>query len=360
MIKVLMIGLGKMDQGGTESYLMSVFRNTDHNSIQMDFLVHRPEEGCYEEEIKKAGGKIIKLPRLREHPWRYCYRLFRVIRDGRYNIVHRHSTASVMWIDLLIAMTAGVRVRIAHSHNTDWEKHFIHYMGIPILNLLATDRFACSKEAGRWMFGRAKFHIMKNGINTRRFAFNQDSRIRYRELLNIGHKTAVLNVGRLVPEKNQKWIIDLASAMKSDPDIEFFIVGDGPLREELNLTIHKKGLSNKVHLLGQREDTACIMMACDMLILPSVFEGMGIVLIEAQCTGLPCIVSDALPREADAGKCIFLKLDLMKWKQMILKMAGNVNDRSDSYQSAVRAGFEEKTTAKRVLEYYKRCLKSTS
>lgn len=359
MIKVLMISVGRMDKGGIESYLMSLLRNTDSRQIHFDYVVHSQDTGCYEKEITERGCRIYKLPRLRSHPFKYLTELMQIMKKGKYDIVHRHATASVMWADLAIAKLAGVKVRIAHSHSSSWNHVMIHKMCRPVLNYVSTARLACSKEAGTWMYGRRKFHIAKNGINIDCFRYNEHIRNEYRKKLDIKGK-AVLNTGRLVYEKNQKFIVELAKNFKKINDsIHFYIVGNGPLLPQLQLEICRGGVQDTVHLLGQRNDAAEIMMACDLMILPSKIEGMPIVLVEAQCTGLRCIASESVSHQADFGRCSFIKLDIDSWKKEILCQLQVSADRTQAWAEVQNAGYSEKTTAKKVLEYYKRCLKST-
>lgn len=350
-MRILMISVARMDRGGIESYLMSLIRQFDHKDCHVDFVVHRQESGCYENEIKGWGSNIYRLPRLRKHPFKYIRQLYQLIKNGNYDIVHRHATASVMWIDLAIAKLAGVEVRIAHSHSTSWNHKCIHKLFIPLLNYYATDRFACSNKAGEWMYGKKAFTIMKNAVNIKKFSFEKTIRDKYRKDLGIEEKKVVLHVARFTSEKNHEWVIRLISKIE-EKNIVFCFVGDGPLRDSIQEKVMELGLNDRTLFLGQRNDVNNIMMACDCFILPSLFEGLPVTVIEAQCTGLNCIVSDNVTKEVDLGMVSFLPLNESDWVNLIHKFDLDEHIRENGILNIVKNGYSTEYTSKVMLGYY--------
>lgn len=354
-MKVLMICVKKMDKGGIESYVMSLFRHFDHEKIKVDFLVHSNEDGCLEEEIESYGSKIYKLPRLARNPIKYINKLYTILKNGDYDIVHRHATASIMWIDLAVAKAAGVKVRIAHSHNTDWNHRFIHKLGIPLLNYYSTARFACSKKAGKWMYENNNFIVMNNGIDINNFIFKSGVRDQYREKMNFNGKYVVINVARCVPEKNQNWILKIVREL-NDENFLFIVVGDGILLEDLKLEIRKSELENKVILLGNRDDVNNLLMASDLFILPSLFEGLPISMIEAQATGIPCIGSSNITDEVLLSKdSKLLPLDIAMWCDALRSYKQKQFDRSLGKNIVLKNNYFIEQTARQMEDFYLGC-----
>lgn len=350
-MRVLMITVARMDKGGIESYLMSLARRFDHRKVQVDFVVHRQEKGCYEEEIAGWGSKIYKLPRLSRHPCRYMCELFRIVRGGQYDIIHRHATASVMWIDLAIAKWAGAKVRIAHSHSSSWERKWIHFLCRPLLRHYATDRFACSVLAGKWMYGSSPCLVMHNSISVEAYRFDRAVRRQIRAELQAEKEKIILHVGRLVPVKNHKWMLQLAETMKEDR-VKFYFAGDGELRSLLEEEVREKGLQERVVFLGQRSDIGGLMAAADVLLLPSQFEGFPVTLVEAQCSGLPCIASASVTEEVNLGLVEFLSFDLCRWRERILGLFCSDCAREQAYRQVEQAGYSAGKGAQVMLQYY--------
>lgn len=352
-----MIAVGKMDKGGIESYLMELYRYLVDKGIHVDFVVHRPDVGCYEEEIISNGSKVFKLPRLSRHPLKYFIQLRNVMRQGKYDIVHRHATASVMWVDLAIAKWAGIKTRIAHSHSSNWKHTFIHKVFRPLLNYYVTDRFACSNAAGEWMFGKSGFQVMNNGIDDVKFRFDEKVRNDYRKELGLTEKYVVINVARLSSEKNQQWLLDLAKQDKND-DVCYLIVGDGALRGELEEKRKNLQLEEKVLFLGAREDISALLSASDLFVLPSEFEGMPVTLVEAQCSGLRCVASSNVPQDGNFGMVEFLDLDYSLWLDKIkcYKKDAEEIDRNNAYELIIANNYSNKSTVKVMEDYYRKCI----
>lgn len=356
-MKILMIAAKKMDKGGIESYLMSLFRYLPKD-IHIDFAVHSNEIGCYDKELLENESTIYRLPRLGKNPIKYSKQLYCLIKKGNYDIVHRHATASVMWVDLAIAKYAGCNNRIAHSHNADWNHRLLHKLFIPLLNHYSTTKFACSNKAGKWMYGKKSFQVMKNGIDVNTFKFNKNIRDEYRKKYTLDSKKVILMVARMVPEKNHLWFLNVISeVIKEKKDIIFVFAGDGILLDEFKNLIDERNLNDFILVLGSRNDISNLLSMSDIFVLPSLFEGLPITLIEAQSTGLQCLVSSNVTNEVDLGLVRFMDLNVSKWKNIIISLKTlNEIERINCDSIIYKNNYSLEQTVQVMEENYRKCI----
>lgn len=292
--------IGKWRGGGVESMVMNYYQHIDRNKIQFDFIIDEDSTNIPTEEIKKLGGKIIFVPPYQK-VFKYIKTLRAVFKENNYRIVHSHiNTLSVF--PLYAAKKAGVKVRIAHSHSTTNKKEPLRNFLKNFLRLFskkyATDYFACSELAGRYQFGNKAFNqgkvtIIHNAIDIEKFKPNKKIREKIRKELNIKDSTLVIgHVGRFVKTKNHKFLIDVfAKVHEKEPDSILLLVGEGPLLPQIIDKVKKLNLENSVKFLGQRNNIEQIYQAMDIFCLPSLYEGFGLVALEAQIAGVKCICS---------------------------------------------------------------------
>lgn len=322
--------IGKWVGGGVEAVVMNYYRHIDRNKIQFDFICDEDSTNVPYEEIEKLGGRVIIVPPYQK-VFKYHKELKKILKENKYEIVHSHiNTLSVF--PLFAAKEAGVPVRIAHSHSTtnkkEWKKNIVKQILRPLAKVFATDYFACSELAGRWLFGNKAFeagkvYILNNAIDIDRFRFNEKTRDKKRKELNINKDTLVIgHIGRFVAQKNHTFLIDVFNEIvKEKDDIMLILVGQGPLKEEIQEKVKKLGLTAKVAFLGQRNDVNELYQAMDIFILPSLYEGLGMVTIEAQVSGLKCICSNEVPKAVNCtNNVLFVELDseLTNWKNAVL------------------------------------------
>ncbi len=322
-IRVLQV-VTYMGRGGLETMLMNYYRNIDRNKVQFDFLTHRDERWDYDDEIESLGGKIYHLPKLNPFSKNYLNALDKFFKEHKeYQIVHCHAY-TIGYFCLKAAKKAGIPVRIAHSHNNE-TVHDIKYLPKLFMQRMftknATDLFACSEEAGKYLFKDKPFQVLKNAIDSQNFIADVDTRNAIRKELGLKDKFVVGHVGRLHPQKNHDFLIDVFAEIKKEkPDAELILVGTGPLEEKVKSKVVEKGLSDCVHFLGNRKDMNRIYQAMDVFVFPSFFEGLGIVAIEAQAAGVPIVCSEGLPPETDITP-IYRKLLLSdgeeKWANVV-------------------------------------------
>ena len=356
-IRILHI-VQKMEAGGTQAFLMNLYRNIDRDKIQFDFLVEYEEKEFYDDEIISLGGKIyytnfrktlnvIKFKKtlsniLKEHP--------------EYKIVHIHATA-IGKICTDVAKKCGVKTIIAHTHNNSAVKDWKYYPKILLRKLYTkgpTDFFACSEDAGRYTFKNKKFTVVYNAIDIDKFLFKQEIREEFRKELNIEDKFVIGNIGRLHEQKNQSFLIDVFYEIQKRKDNAILlIVGKGPLENELKEKVSNLGIDNKVYFLGNRKDIERIYQGMDVFVLPSLFEGLGIVAIEAQVSGLPVIASTGVAKEANIANNI-RNIDLSEpidvWVEAICKT--KVNNRKSIEDIVRKSKFNIKNNVKFLQEFY--------
>lgn len=334
-IRILQV-VNSMNHAGLETMLMNYYRNIDRNRIQFDFLTHRDFVGDYDSEILEMGGHIYHAPRL--YPQNYV-KYFHFMRDffaehPEYKIVHSHID-SMSYLPLLAAKKAGVPIRIAHSHNTsiDLDYKFIlkELFRYKIVNV-ANEFCACGQEAGKYLFrDKRKFIYIPNAIDKNNFVYNPNIRRKIRKQLSLNGKLVIGNVGRLVNQKNQSFLIDILNILiRNDINSHLIIVGVGKKEKRLKEKVEKLNLKKYVSFLGNRNDVNELYQAMDVFVMPSLYEGIPVVGIEAQFSGLPCIFSENIPKEVAFSKnseFISLKSSKYDWAKLIYKSANNSESR---------------------------------
>jgi len=355
--------------GGIETAVMNYYRHIDRNKIQFDFLCTFGDikqlsvEQFYENEATMLGARVFKLhsgmnPMLNPA---YLHSFIRVIKkNSDIKIIHIHgSSPGNTALRAFLARLAGLTVRIVHSHNVH-NLSLARTMPRPFLRFFATHWLACSLKAGRSLFGQHAFDeknrafLFPNAFNLELFRFNPEIRLRVRDELNLGNMFVLLHVARLHPQKNQGFLLEAFSlAVKTRPEMILLIAGDGKLRAELEKKASDLQIIDKVRFLGVRKDVSDLLQAADIFVLPSLYEGLGIVAIEAQTAGLPCLLSDTITKEVKVTDLVeFVAIDrgAQIWAERLLDY--HYFNRQDTLEDAYRAGYDIHAAAERLLEFY--------
>lgn len=296
--------MGKMVGGGVEQVVMNYYRHIDRSRVQFDFLVDADSTLVPREEIESLGGRVFEIPPY-QHVLEYQRELVTLFRKQGWQIVHSHINALSVF-PLRAAKKAGVPVRIAHSHSTAGKGEHVKNVLKAILrtqsNRYPTHRMACSRYAGEWLFGKeADFEVIYNAIDLSRFTFDAEVRAEVRSELGVSDgQLAIGHVGRFMPQKNHRFLIEVFTevAHRRDDSV-LLLVGTGEDESKTKSKVDEFGIADRVMFLGQRNDVNRLYQAFDVFVLPSLYEGLGIVAIEAQCAGLPCFLSDQITREVD-------------------------------------------------------------
>ena len=303
--------MGKWLGNGVESVIMNYYRHLDHSKVQFDFICDEDSTRIPYDEIKKLGGRVFLVPKYQNLP-KYLKALEKLFKENQYRIVHANlSTLSVF--PLYVAKKVGVPIRIAHSHSTsnpkEWKRNLIKNILRPFSMRYATDYFACSEVAGRYLFGNKAFDqgevkIIHNAIDVEKFKFDKVARKKLRKEFGIMDSTIVIgHVGRFVQTKNHTFLVDVFKKYhERNPDSKLLLIGIGPLENQIKDKIRKLDLVESVIFLGQRDDINKLYSVMDIFCLPSLYEGLPVVGVESQATGLPIIFSNGVSHEAIISK----------------------------------------------------------
>lgn len=351
-----------MNRGGLETMLMNYYRQIDRSKVQFDFMVNREEQGDYDEEIEQLGGVIYRMPPIKPTTYKLYFKLLDQFfyQHKEYKVVHAHINENSSFV-LRAAKKAGVPCRISHSHLAglplDYKFPFRVYARM-YLNSNANNYFACSEEAGEWLFGKKiinnnQLKIFKNAINCTEFKFNEDKRKWMRKELGLENKFVIGHVGRFNPQKNHKFLIEIFNEVyKKNKESVLLLVGHGDLLGDVREQVEKLHLESAVRFLGLRTDIAELMQSMDIFLFPSLYEGLGVVLIEAQAAGLRCLTSTGTPREADVnGTVEFLSLEKSaeEWAENILE---NNHKRNSNIENIIYKGYDVETNINWLTQFY--------
>lgn len=358
-IRILHI-LQRMEAAGIQTLLMSIYRRIDRSKIQFDFLVHYKEDQFFDHEIEELGGKVYKLSVREDHDLiKYNKELKRFFKNHpEYKIVHGHMPV-LGFFYLRAAAKANVPVRIAHAH-TDQHyntiKGYISYVMKYLYPVYATDCFACSESAGKYIFGKRKFRILKNAIQTDRFIYNEEVREKKRRELGIRNCFVIGHVGRFAEHKNHKFLIEIVSEIvKIRHEAVLLLIGNGELRNQIEKQVDSLDLRQHVRFLGVREDVNELYQAMDAFVFPSIFEGLGIVNIEAQASGVMTFCSDAVPKEANVSPVyttISLSEPSEKWAKIIIDKVDHREPRRNMEKYIVASGYDISTATEQMTRFY--------
>lgn len=348
-----------MGRGGLETMIMNYYRNIDRNRVQFDFLVHRDFEADYDKEIIQLGGRIYRLPPLNPLSKDYLSKLDAFFKEHKeYRIVHSHLDC-MSAIPLKYAKINGISVRIAHAHSSNQTKDLKYPLKLfykTKISKYANYLFACSNEAGRWMFGKnADFTVLNNAIDTEKYLFNKNTAQKVRKELNIKNDSLVIgHVGRFENPKNHSFIIDIfAETLKKNSNSVLLLVGEGSLRKTIEEKVNSLSIKNDVIFAGLRTDVNELLQAMDVFLFPSLYEGFGIVALEAQASGLPCLISDKVPIECKKTDLVYqmnLSDSSDKWAEKVIELSKI--KRNNTYEEIKESGFDIKSNAEKLEKFY--------
>lgn len=320
--------MGKWLGGGVEAVIMNYYRHIDRTKVQFDFICDEDSTNIPYEEIEKLGGHVILCPPYQKL-FRYMKFLKNLFREKKYRIVHSNiNTLSVF--PLKAAKKAGISVRIAHAHATTNKKELVRNAIKQVLRHFSRKNanvfMCCSETAGRFQFGDKNYKnviLLKNAIDTNRFTFDKKVRDEYRKALGVDDGTLVVgNVGRLVKTKNQLFLVEVFAELSKKQNAKLVLIGSGPDELIIRNSISKNNIEDKVVMLGRRDDIEKWYQAFDIYVAPSLYEGFGLSILEAQASNLPCVVSSAIPRDVamNDSECAFLPLSdgKQEWAKIIL------------------------------------------
>jgi glycosyltransferase EpsF len=360
--------IGKMMAGGVEAVVFNYYRNIDKSKFQFDFYYDADSIIEPPQDLIDMGARFIEIPSYQKLS-SYIKALKKHFKENKYKIVHSNmNTLSVF--TLYAAWRANVPTRIAHSHSTaskgEIKRNILKYLLRPFSKLFATDYCACSMYAGEWLFGKrvvknGKVTVFNNAIDLNKFSFNQQVRGDVRKELNIESKFVVGHVGRFCYQKNHEFLIDIFEEIhKKREDAVLMLIGIGELTDDIKKKVHDKGLDDVVLFLGKRTDVNRLYQAMDAFVLPSHYEGLPVVGVEAQTSGLPCVFSTSMTSEINmTSNAIMIGLNesANKWADEVLAPCDNKQNRLTAVAEVAESGFDITKEAKKLEMFYDNRLK---
>lgn len=355
-IRVLHV-IRSMERGGAETLIMNIYRNIDKSKVQFDFLLFHAKVGDYEDEINMLGGQIYRLPYLTDiGPFGYKKKLYNFFVKHSYNIVHSHLN-DISNIVLKQAKKANIPIRIAHSHTSNVKYPFLvglirRYLKSGILKV-TTNQFACSKEAAMWLFGSSisDCKLIPNGVMLEKYAKIGSIKGRNKsDKITIGH------IGSYRAVKNHRFLVEVFYEFnKVYPSSILLLIGEGELRSTIENLAHELGIATNVQFLGTRSDIPELLSEMDLFIMPSLYEGLPLTLIEAQAAGVNCLITDTITQEVDMGCGLVHRENLNStskiWAEKAYEICKN-NKEVDSHLFIKKAGFDIKDTSSWLEDFY--------
>ena len=363
MKKVLEI-IGSLKIGGQEKVGKEIGLHIDRKKYEIHYLVFDKEKGEYEKELNAAGIKVFHFQEPSKGYLQYFKNLKKLLKENSYSIIHAHTMFNCGWA-MFMGWYMKVPSRISHSHSIKMAN--FHYSTIvkvyqcimrQLIKRFGTDFIGCGQAAGEWLFGKSFFEkrgrVLYNGIATREFLFSRDARDKIREELNIQNKFVIGHVGHFAQVKNQQFLISLMpEIIKKKPEATLLLLGDGELKDQLTEYCKKLGIMDRVIMTGNVSNVADYLSAMDVFAFPSLYEGMPLSIIEVQCNGLPCVISDSVPDDVyltDLIMPLSLKDPKEKW---IREICGASRYDSQKYGKIVgETGFDESNMLKNIYKIY--------
>lgn len=361
-MKLLMLNTVPMIYDGIGMTILNYASNLDRTDLQVDFVVINHLEDKMRHQIESMGSKIYELTERNTSQLKYVKALAKVVKEGKYDIVHIHCNSCTAAVDLLGAKIGGAKMLCPHSHNTKCVHTGMHKVLRPLFNFLYTDGFACGELAGKWLYGKRQFTVLKNATNTDKYRFDDCERNRIREQYKLDGKIAVGHVAHFTYHKNHPFLIDVfTEVVKQNSNYVLFLIGDGQYRGTIEQQVKQNGIEDNVIFVGTTLEIPAYLSAMDMMVLPSLWEGLPNVVIEWQTSGLPTLVADTVTKDCKLTESVkFLPLEKYVWVENILNLHVNGNraeQSNNNIKEIAAAGFSIKEQAAVLKQYYSEHLK---
>lgn len=353
-MRVLVICTVNLDKNGISTCILNYFQQIASLENVMDIVAPNVVSDEIKKPVEEKGMRIFELPFRKDNTIKYFWELFQIIKKGKYDIVHAHGNSCTLAIELLAAKIGGCKVRIAHSHNTTCEHIKMHMLLRPIFEMVCNGRFACGSEAGKWLFKKKPFVVIKNGVNIELYKNNFEVRDALRKKLQLSTNEILLgHIGVFNYQKNHEFLIEVFEKLcQYQENWRLICIGDGENRNKIETLVKEKKLTNKIWFTGNVNNIPDYLQAIDCLLLPSRYEGLPFVLVEAQAAGLTCLVSDKVDAESDiSGNVRFLPLNISSWCNEIQKCSFG---HKCNEKKIANAGFNIKTNAQVLLKEYRK------
>lgn len=358
-MRVMIISTVGLIYDGITNVILSNLKAMDRDNLDIYIAETCNVEESIRDQFVSLGCTMVGLPDRKKDTVRYFMSLKRFIAHNGIEVVHANGNSATLAIEMLAAWLGRCKKRIAHSHNTKCDQVRADKLLRPIFYHLYTEALACSDNAGRWLFRGREFSVLNNGRDTDAFRYDPELRNRMRKQLGLDDEIAIAHVGGFVPQKNHVFLIEIfGEIIQSNRKVKFFLIGDGCFKPDIEELVRRQGIADKVIFTGNVDNVSDFLQAFDVMLLPSLFEGLPLVVIEWQLCGLPCIVSDVVTRDCVISDNIeFCSLDIpaRKWAEKAVSLA-NIDDRRSVSEKAVinakAKGFDIYDNASMLREIY--------
>ena len=356
-VKVLHV-LGGFNFGGAETFIINLYRNIDREKFQFDALI-RDINNPQAIEFEALGGEVYKtapFPKMFIRNWIETKKFFKH-HAWQYDVIHIHANALVYVLPILWAKKYNCKKIILHSHNTQTKSnqiiHQINKIWLKYVNVC----LACGTEAGKWMFDERPFTVIHNGINLSKYQYNLQIAEQKREEIGFLKDDFIIgHVGRFAKQKNHKFLIEIfEEILKEEKKAKLLLIGNGELKENIENLIKEKGIQKSVCILSNRKDVPKLLQAMDIFVFPSLYEGLSIALIEAQATGLPCVISDTIDRKSaicENVEAASLDDSITKWVSTIMRYRSQKNIREKAIEIIKNEGYSIDCTVESLEKIY--------
>lgn len=363
-ISILVIVNAIFGYDGISNVATNYYKYQDKTQVRMDMVTINPIPEVLRLEIEKDGNHSFVIAGRNRNPVKYILSLANIIRKNRYDIVYVHGNSATMAVELFAAVLGGCKVRVAHSHNTQCDHQKINRLLMPVFSRLYTDCCACSVEAGQFLFGKKKCHVVNNGLYLPKYMFDQEVRDSIREKYNLDDKTVIGHIGRFAYQKNQGFLVDiLKAAVEKGYNAALLLVGDGELVDEVKQRVREENLEARTVFYGTTDCVNEVVQAMDCFVFPSRFEGLGIAALEAQASGLACVASNQVPRKMKVDeRTTFLSLDeeIDTWVSTVIDSVISPDTRRQTVNEVKhqfeKAGYDIEKNCDEMLSFYNRIL----
>lgn len=358
MQKILIICTVPTERSGIPNVIFNLLNGINWDGMQLGYVsINHPPE-TYQIQLNKLNIKSYYLPRKIRTSLTYVRQLVKIAQN--YDIVHVHGNSATMVLEMIAAKIAGVKIRIAHSHNTQCSMKLIDILARPLFYSLCNGRLACGFEAGKWLYGKRPFKTINNGINPEKYKFNIISRNKIRESLGLSNEVIVGHIGNFVDQKNHEFLIDVfCSCHIYNPTIKLLLLGDGELKKNIKERVEKLKLSKDVIWGGSVENVYDYMSAMDIIVMPSKFEGLPLTLVEQQANGLSILASDVITPYANiTGDIHFMSLNDTpdEWAKKMFSIISNSSHNELSSEKNIdiikKSGFDIGKIAMDLKDFY--------
>lgn len=363
-IKILAISTsGLARKEGISTVILDNFSRFDKEKFELHMIASGTY--CYQlvQEFNTAGVLIKCLPSRKASVVQYIKAFIRLFRTEQYDVLYIHGSSAIMSIELLIAKICGCKVRVVHSHNTTCDHKKVDKFLRPLFYHLYTDALACGEEAGRWLYGNRKFTIVKNGRDVQKYCFRNEKRVKVRRKLGVNDDALLIgHVGNFNKQKNQKFILGIFKKLLAlNPNAKLYLMGDGSLIDEVKKMSDELQLSDDVVFTGSIDNVDEMLQAMDVMVLPSLHEGLPLVVVEWQIATLPCLISDKITKECSYSNLVhYMSLDrgYIDWAKKLIELAHFDRNKASSMMIEItkKNGYDINQNAIELQQFFvKRC-----